>query len=120
MVSKQPRKQRKALYTAPLHIRRKQISAHLGEELLLKYNRRSVPVVTGDEVKLTRGDHAGKSGKVARVDTKARKIIIDGITHKKADGTDVELPVDPSNCVVVRLNLEDQRRRDKLGTEESE
>ncbi len=114
MSSIQPRKQRKALYTAPLHTRRKQIAGHLSEELLLKYNRRSFPVITGDTVKVLRGDHSGKSGKVLEVDTKARKIVVDGVTHKKADGTDVRLPVDPSNVVIVKLNLEDVRRRTRL------
>ncbi len=115
MVSSQPRKQRKARYTAPLHVRRKQIVSHLDEDLLLKYNRRSLPVVTGDEVRILRGDHRGKTGKVSQVDVKARRVVIDGVTHKKADGTDVELPVDPSNLVITKLNLEDKRRRAKLG-----
>lgn len=121
MTSTQPRKQRKALAEAPLHIRRKQISGHLSEELLLKYNRRSVPVVTGDEVRLMRGGHKGTTGKVVDVDTKHRKIVVEGVNHKKADGTDVPLPVDPSNVLVVKLNLEDKRRRAKLGatTEEA-
>ncbi len=64
MSSIQPRKQRKARYDAPLHVRRKQVAGHLSEELLLKYNRRSIPVVTGDEVKIMRGSHKGESGKV--------------------------------------------------------
>ncbi len=114
MSSIQPRKQRKALYTAPLHKRRKQLAGHLSEELLLKYNRRSFPVIAGDTVKVLRGDHNGKSGKVLDVDTKARKIVVEGVTHKKADGTDVKLPVDPSNVVIVKLNLEDARRRERL------
>ncbi len=114
MVSSQPRKQRKALYSAPQHIRRKQIASHLSEELLLKYNRRAVPVVVGDEVKLLRGGQKGETGKVLKIDTKARKLHIEGITHKKVDGTDVALPVDPSNVLIEKLNLEDNRRREKL------
>lgn len=118
MASIQPRKQRKARVTAPLHIRRKQVASHLSEELLLKYNRRSVPVVTGDEVKVLRGGHKGTTGKIVRVDTKARKVHVEGVNHKKADGTDIAIPLDPSNLLVVRLNLEDERRRDKLGATE--
>jgi len=118
MVSSQPRKQRKALAEAPGHVRRKQVASHLSEDLLLKYNRRSLSVIKGDEVKILRGGRKGKTGKVLRVDTKARKIVIEGITHKKADGTDVALPVDPSNVLITRLNLEDKRRRAKLGEKE--
>ncbi|MGB0653296.1 MAG: 50S ribosomal protein L24 [Thermoplasmatota archaeon] len=114
MSSLQPRKQRKARYDAPLHVRRKQMAAHLSEELLLKYNRRSFPVISGDTVKVLRGSHRGTDGKVVEIDTKARKVVVEGVTHKKADGTDVALPVDPSNLLITKLNLEDARRRDKL------
>lgn len=120
MSSIQPRKQRKALHNAPQHVRRKQVASHLSEELLLKYNRRSVPIVTGDEVKILRGGKKGTTGKVVRVDTKARKVVVDGINHKKADGTDVSIPLDPSNLLVIRLNLEDERRRTKLGATEED
>lgn len=119
MSSIQPRKQRKARYDAPLHVRRKQVAAHFSEELLLKYNRRSIPVVTGDEVKILRGSHKGESGKVVDVDTKARRIVVEGITIKKADGTDVPRPIDPSNVLLVKLNLDDERRRNKLAEKEA-
>ncbi len=114
MSSKQPRKQRKALYSAPAHVRRKQIASHLAEDLLLKYNRRSLPVATGDEVKILRGTFKGETGKVVSVDTKSRKVIVEGVTHKKADGTDVAYPLDASNLLIEKLNLEDARRRTKL------
>jgi large subunit ribosomal protein L24 len=117
MSSIQPRKQRKARYDAPLHVRRKQTASHLSSELILKYYRRSMPIITGDEVKVLRGDSKGKSGKVVVVDHKTRRVVVEGITHKKADGTDVGMPLDPSNLLIVRLNLEDQRRRVKLGEE---
>lgn len=118
MTTIQPRKQRKALATAPLHVRRKQIAAHLCEELLLKYKTRSTPVVVGDEVLIMRGGHKGTTGKVVEVRTKARKLVIDGVNNEKADGTAVPLPVDPSNVLIKKLNLEDNFRRAKLGDEE--
>jgi large subunit ribosomal protein L24 len=114
-MSIQPRKVRKAQLNMPLHQARKQMASHLNEALLLKYNRRRVTVVVGDEVKVMRGDHHGKTGRVSRVDTKSRRVVIDGITHKKADGTEVALPVHPSNLLIMKLNLEDKRRRARLG-----
>lgn len=119
MSSIQPRKQRKALYEAPLHQRRKQIASHLSEELLLKYNRRSIPVVTGDEVQVMRGSDKGHKGQVVDIDTKHRKVVVEGVTVKKADGTDVPRPVDPSNLRILKLNLDDARRREKLGAKEA-
>jgi large subunit ribosomal protein L24 len=114
ILSSQPRKQRLARYNAPHHQARKQMASHLSEELLLKYNRRSMTAITGDEVKLLRGDHKGKSGKILTVDVSDRKVVVEGITNKKADGTEVPLPVDPSNLLIVKLNLEDKRRQAKL------
>ena len=68
--SKKPRKQRKFLKLAPLHIRRKMIAAHLSKELREKYKRRSIPVRKGDEVKIMRGEFKGMIGKIVKVDTK--------------------------------------------------
>jgi large subunit ribosomal protein L24 len=112
--STQPRKQRLQRLTAPHHVARKQMASHLSEELLLKYNRRSLTVIKGDEVKMMRGDHKGTTGKVVTIDATKRKVTVDGVTNKKADGTEVPLPVDPSNLVIVKLNLEDKRRQAKL------
>ncbi len=112
--SSQPRKQRLARAHAPHHQARKQMASHLSEELLLRYNRRSATVITGDEVKLLRGDHKGKVGKIVEVDVSVRKVVVEGVTNKKADGTEVPLPVDPSNLLITKLNLEDKRREQKL------
>ena len=113
--SSQPRKQRKARGNAPHHQARKQMASHLSEELLVKYNRRSLTLIKGDEVKVLRGDFAGKSGKVSSVDVSTRRVFVDGVINKKADGTEVGRSIDPSNLLVTKLNLEDKYRRAKLG-----
>jgi large subunit ribosomal protein L24 len=110
----QPRKQRLQRYTAPHHVARKQMASHLSEELLLKYNRRSLTVIKGDEVKVLRGDFAGKNGRVLSIDATDRKVTVEGVINKKADGTEVARAIDPSNLLLVKLNLEDARRRTKL------
>ena len=108
--SKKPRKQRKFLKKAPLHLRRKMISAHLSKELKKQYQRRSFPVRVGDEVKILRGEFKGKTGKVKKVDTKKYKIYIEGITRKRTVGTEYMVPIHPSNVEIIKLNLEDKRR----------
>jgi large subunit ribosomal protein L24 len=113
-VSRQPRKQRKAAANAPLHVRHAGLNAHLSEALLVKYNRRSFPVVKGDTVKVLRGAFRGHEEKVASVDVKMRKVTIEGVTNTKADGTKKARPVDPSNLVITRLNLTDALRRERL------
>lgn len=108
--SKKPRKQRKFLYNAPLHIRRKMISAHLSKELREKYKRRSIPLRKGDEVKVMRGEFKGTIGKIVRIDTKEYKVYIDTVKKKKSIGTEYLVPIHPSNLLITNLNLEDKYR----------
>jgi large subunit ribosomal protein L24 len=108
--SKKPRKQRKALYTAPLHKRRKLLSAHLSKELREKYKRRSLPIRKGDEVKVLRGEFKGKVGKVSKVDLKKLKVYVEGITRKRTVGTEVQVPIHPSNLMIINPDLSDKRR----------
>ena len=114
MKSMMPRKQRKELYNAPLHKRRKWISSHLEEKLLLKYDKRSISVIKGDTVKVMRGSFRGHEDKVARVDVRKRYLEIEGITMSKADGNKIAKPIHPSNVMIIKLNLTDKWRRKKL------
>jgi len=106
-----PSKQRKRLFQAPYHIRGKILSAHLSSELRSTYNTRSLPVRTGDTVRVLRGDYKGVEGKVMRVDRKKYRIFIEGITREKADGTTILVPIHPSNVEIIRLNLDDKFRK---------
>ncbi len=107
----QPRKQRKARYQAPLHLRTKLLGAPLSIELREKYGgRRTVRVVKGDTVRVVRGDFVGDEGLVDIVDVKNAKIVIHGVAITKADGTEKPRKIDPSNVVVTKLNLKDPKR----------
>lgn len=108
--SKKPRKQRKFLREAPLHIRRKIISAHLSKELREKYKRRSLPLRKGDEVKIMRGEFKGTIGKIVRIDTKNYKVYIDTAKKKRTVGTEYLVPISPSNLMIIKLNLDDKYR----------
>jgi large subunit ribosomal protein L24 len=114
-MSIQPRKQRKMRYNAPIHRRRKMIASHLAEDLMLKYNKRSVPVKKGDTVKIIRGGLKGHIGKVASVDTRKMKITVEGATVAKADKSQVARPIDPSNVIITHLDLSDPWRSKKIG-----
>ncbi len=112
--STQARKQRKAAARAADHRARKLVSSHLGGDLLVKYNRRSMPVVLGDTVKVMRGSFRGHSDKVIEVDVKKRRVKVEGVTLLQADGTKVPRPLDASKIIITRLNLADPLRREKL------
>jgi len=109
--SKQPRKQRKARYNASLHQRQKLMSAQLSHELRAKYNKRNLPVKLDDTVMVMRGDHTGTEGKVELVDLKRGTIIVEGVSVAKADGTEVPRPVQPSNVMITKLELNDDIRK---------
>lgn len=108
--SKKARKQRKFLYKAPLHLRRKMLAAHLSKELREKYKRRSLPVRKGDEVEIMRGEFKKRRGKIVRIDLKKYRVYVEGITRKKTTGAEVLVPIHPSNLKIVNLNLDDKER----------
>jgi len=112
--SKQPRKQRKYRYNAPLHIRRKFVSAHLSPELRERFGKRSFPLRKGDEVKVMRGEFRGFKGVVEKVNLRDLKIYIEDLKVKKADGSEVLKPLRSSNLMIVKLNLDDKKRLEAL------
>lgn len=109
--SKQPRKQRKYRYNAPLHIKHKFLAAHLSKELIKKYSRRSLPVRKGDKVKIVRGRFKKHMGKIERVFTKKSQVYIENIQDLKKDGSKVFVSIHPSNLIITELNLEDKERQ---------
>ena len=114
--STKARKQRKGRYNAPLHKKRRMVSAHLDSALMSEYNVRSLPVRKGDTVKVVRGgeDFRKIEAKVANVDVKNLKIIVENVTVPKADGTQKPKPIDPSDVVITKLDLSDPWRKEKL------
>jgi len=109
--SKQPRKQRKFLYTAPLHLRNKLMVAPVSPDLRIKHGVKRLPVRKGDTVIVTRGDFKDLEGKVVKVDLKKYRIYIEGVTREKTDKSTVYYPVHPSNVVITKLDLSDKWRK---------
>jgi len=109
-----PRRQRKSLYQAPLHERYRRFSAPLAPELKTSHNTNSLPVRTGDTVRILRGDRKGLEGKVSQVDRKNYRIFVEGVTREKVDGTTRPVPIHPSKVMIVSLNLDDKWRREIL------
>lgn len=108
--SKQPRKQRKFAANAPLHIKKNLLSVNLSKDLRKKQGKRNVVVRKDDKVKIMRGKFKGKSGKILQVLTKQGKVLIDGITVKKQDGSSVGVKMRPSNLQIIELKLDDKKR----------
>lgn len=102
------------LYNAPLHKKHRMMSAHLAENLLLKYDRRSLPVVKGDTVKIMRGNFRGHEDKISKVNLIDQTVEIEGVTLTTAKGTKIAKPIHASTLLITKLNVTDKWRRKKL------
>jgi large subunit ribosomal protein L24 len=111
--SKQPRKQRKARFTAPLHKLHHLVNVHLSKEAKgkLKTTRRCIAVKKGDRVKIMVGENRGKIGKVTGVDLKGTKVFVEGIVRKKSKGGEAMVPIDPSKLLILEAVLDDYRKK---------
>jgi large subunit ribosomal protein L24 len=114
MTSVKSRKQRYRLYNAPLHKKRKWIAAHLAENLLLKYDRRSLPVVKGDTVKVMRGNFRGHEDKIAKVNVRDQTVEIEGVIITNAKGEKIAKPIHACTLLITKLNVTDKWRRQGL------
>jgi len=114
--TKQPRKQRKRHFTAPYHLRNREMTAPLSHSLREKYGIRRLPVHKDDRVTVfkSKSEDEEIKGKIIRVLPQRYSIHIEGHSKEKADGTIVSFPVHPSNVVITSLNLRDKRRRDLI------
>ena len=108
--SVQPRKQRKYAYTAPLHIRRRFLSATLSKPLRKQYGLRSLPVRKGDKAKVMRGQFRGKDAEIVRVDSTRTRVFLNALEVAKRDGSKKLVPVHPSNLMLTSLETSDKRR----------
>ncbi len=90
------------------------MSVHLSDELREKYGVRSIPLRVGDTVSVMRGDVEGLEGKVSRVDRKRYKVYVEGITRKKQSGETVVIPIHHTNLRMVKLDMGDPWRKEKL------
>ena len=111
MKTTKPRKQRKRLHQDPLHKRYKRFSAPLSPELKKSRSFNSIPVRTGDTVRIMRGERKGFEGKISRVNRTKYRIFVEGATREKVDGTPALIPIHPSKVMITRLNLDDKWRR---------
>ena len=108
----QPRKQRKMLFNMPLHLRWRLLTAPLSEDLRQELGIRRLPIRRNDVVRIVRGDWKGHEGKVMNVDLKKVRIFVEGVTLKKADGTEVFYPIHPSKVMIIKLgDVDDVRRK---------
>ncbi|MCI4327481.1 MAG: 50S ribosomal protein L24 [Thermoplasmata archaeon] len=118
----QPRRQRKAVFTADHQERRRRMAVPLSRELRTRYGRRSLPVRKGDTVRVLAGSYStvGEERRVAKVDREHYRLTLDNVTTKTADAKLKPLPIRPSHLVLTKLNLSDPWRRRVLKVPDAE
>ena len=89
------------------------MSAHLSKDLKNKYHVRAVPIRKDDEVIVVRGPLKGNKGKVTQVYRTRWCIYIEKLTKQKLNGQPINIPIDPSKCIITKLKI-DKDRNDLL------
>jgi large subunit ribosomal protein L24 len=108
--SKSPRKQRRRVRNAALHERKNLLKCRLDEFLQEEYGLRSLVIKKGDLVRIMRGQFRDTEGKVTNVSYKNGLVYLDNTTITKADGKEASVPIHPSNLMLVKLELDDERK----------
>lgn len=108
--NKSPKKQRKYIANAPLHLRKNLMSVNLSKDLRKKHGMRNISVRKNDIVKIMRGKNKKKQGKVLVVNLKKMNVFVENIQVKKMDGSKVGVALKPSNLQIIELNTDDKRR----------
>jgi|TARA_B100000482_G_scaffold99439_1_gene71611 large subunit ribosomal protein L26e len=86
------------------------MSASLSKELQAKYNVRSIPVRKDDEVMVVRGIYKNREGKITACYRRKYVIHVERITRDKANGAQVNVGIQPSNCIITKLKLDKDRK----------
>lgn len=108
--SKSPRKQRRQVRNAPMHERKKYLKCRLDEFLQEEYGLRSLVIKKGGLVRIMRGQFRDTESKVTGVSYKKGVVYLDNTTITKADGKEAAVPIHPSNLMLVKLELDDERK----------
>lgn len=108
--SKSPRKQRRRI-KGPIHSHKKMLKCRMDEFLHEEYGIRSLVPKKGDLVRIMRGQFRDTEGKIVGINYSKVKIYVENATTTKADGKEAQVPVHPSNLMLVKLELDDDRKR---------
>ncbi|BBL45804.1 50S ribosomal protein L24 [Nanobdella aerobiophila] len=109
-----PKKQRKYLINAPLHIRGKIISSMLSKDIKNIIGVNSLSLRVGDYVKILRGKYRKVEGFVFYIDRKRYKVYIDNAKFSTKKGQERYRPIHYSKLLILRLNLKDKERLEAI------
>lgn len=106
------------IHRASQAARSRQACSPLSRELRKKYGRRSVRVIEGDSVDVSRGEYRNVQAKVASVDVRSGTVTLEGVQGEKQRGDRFDVKIHASNLRVTAINGRDKKRMKRLtGTE---
>ena len=118
--SKQPRKQRKYLANAPLHLKAKFVNVNLAKPLREKVGKRNIQIKKNDKVKIMRGKFKGVQGKVLEVSLRYGKVYVEGVQVTKMDNSKANVPLKPSNLQIIEMTERVNKKMKKVSEKKTE
>ena len=103
--SKQPRKQRKALYNYSNHQRSKLFTTRVADFVRDEYGIKRLPLRVGDQVRVCKGEFKDFEGEVLEI-TKDLRCKIKEAQFEKTDGTQYHPPIHISNLIITKFAKE--------------
>ena len=103
--SRQPRKQRKALFNYKNHQRSKLFSTRVADFVREEYGIKKLPVRVGDQVRVVKGEFKDFEGEILEV-TKNLRCKIKEAKFEKTDGTDFHPAIHISNLIITKFTKE--------------
>ena len=97
-------------YRAVQQIRSKRVATNISKQLRQKYSHRSIRIVTGDTVKVVRGEYKGIEGKVTKIIIDKNSVAVEGIKKEKLKGGKFDVLIHSSNVIITSLNTDDKWR----------
>lgn len=108
--SKQPRKQRKALYNTENHQRSKLLTTRVADFLRDEYGIKKLPLRIGDQVRVVRGEFRDFEGEVIEFANNQR-VKVKECVFDKTDGTQFHPSIHISNLIITKFK--DERKMDQ-------
>lgn len=106
--SRQPRKQRKALFKYKNHQRSKLLTCRLADFVRDEYGIKRIPLRVGDQVKVAKGEFKDFEGEVLEISKKLRAKVKEAV-FEKADGTQFYPNIHVSKLVITKFRREGKR-----------
>ena len=107
--SKQPRKQRKALYNLSNFQKSKLLTTRVADFLREEYGIKKLPLRVGDQVRVLNGEFKDFEGEVIKV-TKNQRVQVKECVFDKNDGTQFHPSIHVSKLVITKFS--DEKKMD--------